>query len=281
MEKNKKINRKFLTDKVLIPLLGSSALLPLAASLFLSNQVTSCANIEKLNQRPYSIVNERPYQKPGTNLEDRFNLKSDQVSNASFSLPNLYTLGYSMDVINSVGRDLTNHLFISEKSTKNDVDVQNIEKDRKEFMTDKEMNSYIKSAYAKIRVPKYIEPNFVKSLINLESNKNIYAQSPRGAKGVMQLIPEAWNEVDNSNFYENCFNPQKNIEVGIKYLKWINNYLKVNYGDWDQIPDNEKRDLIAAAYNCGIGQLERKDWDINQTPRETLNYVDSLKASRD
>lgn len=149
-----------------------------------------------------------------------------------------------------------------------------------EYISDNDLDNYINHIYKKVKVPKVIGKEFLKSLINIESTKNIYAQSPKGARGLMQLIPDAWKEVDKSDFYENSFNPEKNIEVGIKYLKWINNYCNKNYAEWRYIPIQEKQEILAAAYNGGIGLLEKREWDIYQMPNETKNYVDSLKVSQ-
>jgi len=152
---------------------------------------------------------------------------------------------------------------------------------RVQFIDNNEISDYIKKAYKKIRVPKHISQDFVESLIKLESSRNIYAQSSKGAKGLMQLLPEAWSEVDGSDFDKNCYNPGKNVEVGIKYLKWIDNYCRNNYPGWDKLTDIEKQKPIAAAYNCGIGQLEKGNWEIGRMPKETKSYVDSLRAPVD
>ncbi len=72
------------------------------------------------------------------------------------------------------------------------------------------------------------------SIIKVESNYNVTAVSNKGAQGLMQLTPSTARMLGVSN----SFDPQQNIEAGVKYLK----YLKDLYKD-DR--------LALAAYNAG------------------------------
>jgi soluble lytic murein transglycosylase-like protein len=99
-----------------------------------------------------------------------------------------------------------------------------------------------------------VDPLLVHSMIKTESGYNAYAVSPKGAEGLMQLTPPTARMLGVTN----SFDPQQNIEAGVKYLK----YLQTIYKD-DR--------LALAAYNAGPGAVEKYKW-IPPYP-ETQNYV--------
>jgi soluble lytic murein transglycosylase-like protein len=88
----------------------------------------------------------------------------------------------------------------------------------------------------------------------VESNYNVHAVSNKGAQGLMQLTPSTARMLGVSN----SFDPQQNIEAGVKYLK----YLKDLYKD-DR--------LALAAYNAGPGAVDKYKWIPPYA--ETQNYV--------
>src|SRR5262249_45499967 len=98
----------------------------------------------------------------------------------------------------------------------------------------------------------------VHSIIKVESNYNPYALSNKGAQGLMQLIPSTAKRLG----VKNSFNPQENIEAGVRYYK----YLKTIYKD-DR--------LALAAYNAGEGAVAKYNGQIPPYP-ETMNYVYSV-----
>lgn len=99
-----------------------------------------------------------------------------------------------------------------------------------------------------------VDPLLVHSIIKVESNYNTHAVSNKGAEGLMQLTPATARMLGVSN----SFDPEQNIEAGVKYLK----YLKDLYKD-DR--------LALAAYNAGPGAVDK----YNSIPpyAETQNYV--------
>ena len=99
-----------------------------------------------------------------------------------------------------------------------------------------------------------VDPLLVQSLIQVESNYNHYAVSPKGAEGLMQLMPGTARTMGVSN----AFDPAQNIEAGVKYLQ----YLQSIY------PDDR---LALAAYNAGPKAVEK----YKRIPpyAETRNYV--------
>jgi soluble lytic murein transglycosylase-like protein len=100
-----------------------------------------------------------------------------------------------------------------------------------------------------------VEPLLVDSVIRVESNYNQYAISPKGAMGLMQLIPGTARRFGVSD----TFRPEQNIEGGVRYLKYLM-----------QLYNGDER-LALAAYNAGEGAVARYK-GIPPYP-ETQNYV--------
>lgn len=79
-----------------------------------------------------------------------------------------------------------------------------------------------------------------------ESGLNQLARSPRGALGIMQLMPETAKELG-----VDPLDPDGNIQGGIKYDAQL-------WRLWQKAANpTERRDLGFASYNAGAGSLER------------------------
>jgi soluble lytic murein transglycosylase-like protein len=81
----------------------------------------------------------------------------------------------------------------------------------------------------------------VKAIVHVESSFNPYAISHRGARGLMQLLPETAKRHGIFDIYD----PAQNIEAGIRHLK----YLTGLFGN--------KNHLVLAAYNAGENAVLR------------------------
>ena len=101
-----------------------------------------------------------------------------------------------------------------------------------------------------------VDPLLVHSVIEVESNYNPYALSPKGAQGLMQLMPGTARRFG----VRNTFDAKDNIEGGVKYLRFLTSLFP-----------NDTR-LAVAAYNAGEGAVWK--YNNNIPPyRETEQYV--------
>lgn len=125
-----------------------------------------------------------------------------------------------------------------------------------------------------------VDPYIVYSIIRVESKFNPFAQSGKGAKGLMQITPQTGEYIAkllNVDEYdeEQLFQPSTNIKFGVFYFSKL-------YKDF-----NNNLDCALAAYNGGRGNVlkwldsqENGDnyLDIDNIPfEETKNYVKRVK----
>jgi soluble lytic murein transglycosylase-like protein len=104
-----------------------------------------------------------------------------------------------------------------------------------------------------------LEADLVRAVIQVESGFNPYAVSPKGAMGLMQLMPATANELGVINPFE----PEQNIRGGVTYLKRL----------LDRF--DHKVELALAAYNAGPGAVDRYGQQIPPY-RETQAYVKKI-----
>lgn len=98
------------------------------------------------------------------------------------------------------------------------------------------------------------------AIVQNESSFDPGCVSPRGAIGLMQLLPSTGKAYGA----EDLFNPRENIDVGSRYLSYL---LGLYDGDLD---------LALAAYNAGPAAVAR--WGGIPPYRETRQYVKRVKA---
>jgi len=108
-----------------------------------------------------------------------------------------------------------------------------------------------------------LEPSLIHSIIKIESNYDPWAISPKGAMGLMQLMPATAAQYG----VKNIFDPRENIEGGVRYLKDL---VRLYQG---------QTDLVLAAYNAGQEAVKRFG-GIPPYP-ETIKYIEKIKASYD
>jgi soluble lytic murein transglycosylase-like protein len=107
-----------------------------------------------------------------------------------------------------------------------------------------------------------LPPDIVHSVAKVESAYRPNAISPKGAVGLMQLMPQTAAAL-NADPYD----PRQNAEAGAEYLA----QLLEKYKD-----DKHQVSKALAAYNAGPGAVDK----YNGVPpyRETVNYVNTVLA---
>ena len=106
-----------------------------------------------------------------------------------------------------------------------------------------------------------LDPLLLYSIMHQESSFKSHAVSPKGARGLMQLMPFTAVRYGVTNI----FDPRENVVGGAHYLRTL---LDTFNGDLD---------LTLAAYNAGPGAVQK----FGGIPpyRETQDYVRHVRAA--
>lgn len=115
-----------------------------------------------------------------------------------------------------------------------------------------------------------VDKNLVYAIIKTESGYDANAVSPKGAVGLMQIMPSTASWLTDENVTEqDLLDPRVNIDVGVMLLARLNK----KYTDFR---------YVLAAYNAGIGKVDewiRAEVDFDNLPyKETKNYIKKVTA---
>ncbi|MGT0250504.1 lytic transglycosylase domain-containing protein [Burkholderia pyrrocinia] len=104
-----------------------------------------------------------------------------------------------------------------------------------------------------------LDAGLLHAMIETESRYDAEARSPKGAVGLMQVMPETGRRFG----FTDLADPDTNLRAGATYLKWL---LKT-------FDDN--LELAVAGYNAGEGAVMKAGWKIPPY-RETQLYVSAV-----
>jgi soluble lytic murein transglycosylase-like protein len=123
------------------------------------------------------------------------------------------------------------------------------------------LTSYVQEAALRTNVPEQV----IWAVIRAESRGNATAVSPKGAMGVMQLMPNTWQSLRKQlNLGADAFDPHDNIMAGTYYLR--------------QLYDQYGWQGAFAAYNAGPSRYELYRDHGKTLPGETQAYVVSINT---
>ncbi|WP_249154698.1 lytic transglycosylase domain-containing protein [Bradyrhizobium manausense] len=107
-----------------------------------------------------------------------------------------------------------------------------------------------------------IAPNWIRSVQSIESGGDVHARSPKGAMGLMQIMPATWAEFrERYDLGNDPYDPHDNILAGTAYLR--------------ELLDRYGSPGVFAAYNAGPSRYE-EHLAGGSLPDETRAYVAKL-----
>lgn len=104
---------------------------------------------------------------------------------------------------------------------------------------------------------------WITAVMRVESAGYAHALSPKGAMGLMQIMPQTWSVLRaRYNLGADPFDPRDNILAGAGYLR--------------ELFDRYGQPGFLAAYNAGPGRWEDHLSGARSLPNETIDYVAKL-----
>lgn len=117
-------------------------------------------------------------------------------------------------------------------------------------------SAYVAEASQRFGLPERL----LRAVMTAESDGIVRAISPKGAMGLMQIMPDTWIELSaRYRLGNDPFDPRDNILAGAAYLH--------------ELHDRYGSPGFLAAYNAGPGRYDEYLVDGRPLPPETRNYV--------
>ncbi|MBG0809923.1 lytic transglycosylase domain-containing protein [Methylosinus sp. H3A] len=122
-----------------------------------------------------------------------------------------------------------------------------------------EIETFVEEAAKRFAVP----TRWIRAIMRVESGGDVRARSPKGAIGLMQVMPSTYEELRlRHGFGVDPFDPHDNILAGSAYIR--------------ELIDRYGSPGFLAAYNAGPARFDRYLTAGRALPAETLEYVEAL-----
>lgn len=137
-------------------------------------------------------------------------------------------------------------------------------------LSDRERIAEIEPWVEQIAARNELDPDLLNGMIWVESRFQPRAQSPAGARGLMQLMPPtaAAMAKELGRPVARVYDPELNIEMGTRYLLHM----------LDRFDGDET--LALAAYNAGAGNVSKWMAEDGELPPRSLQYVENVQRAR-
>lgn len=125
---------------------------------------------------------------------------------------------------------------------------------------------------------KWLLTGFTETQIQIESSGDQNAISPEGAQGIAQFLPSTWEALKRNKLIPEWFVIGNEAHQRMAQLIYLN-YL---YDKWYDQPYTDRKALMAASYNAGLGTVKDlvktygSEWR-NYLPDETIQYLTKIK----
>jgi soluble lytic murein transglycosylase-like protein len=125
--------------------------------------------------------------------------------------------------------------------------------------TQAEIETFVEEAATRFTVP----ARWIRAIMRVESRGDVRARSPKGAIGLMQVMPSTYDELRaRYSLGADLFDPHDNILAGSAYIR--------------ELLDRYGSPNFLAAYNAGPARFDRYLSARRALPAETLEYFEAL-----
>lgn len=145
------------------------------------------------------------------------------------------------DIYRTVDKDGVLHFTNTPRDSKAELYLREAPEPRPRGRSPGPENTWVMEYVERVSRAHNLPPALVKAIIRAESNGNRFAVSPKGAEGIMQLMPVTQRQMNVSQ----PFDPVENIAGGVRYIKEL-------LGTFDG-----KTEHAVAAYNAGPAAVKK------------------------